>query len=193
MDYLSFPGGIRLHLDTGTFTHKAATPKSFMFSWRPDAKEYLDIVLPVLTRVYRWSASVDWTVLQHSVLVLGLAKRARAPRATLAACAAHDLHEAWVGDVPTPTKRYFRSRGLLLLDDLHRRVEAHRDEALGFSVNAAFVRPFDERAGQIEALVFGLDAWEDAAPVTDAERAVFTAVQRTPTNDLMNLIREAVS
>lgn len=67
-----------------------------------------DDIFASLQRRYRYSAMMDWTVLQHSVLVLRISKVLH-PGLTLghALCAIHDLHEAYIGDMPGPAKQFF--------------------------------------------------------------------------------------
>lgn len=68
-----------------------------------------DDLFSSLQRRYRWSAMMDWTVLQHSVLVLRISQRLY-PGMKRAHCqaAVHDMSEAYVGDFPGPGKKFLQ-------------------------------------------------------------------------------------
>ena len=66
-----------------------------------------DDLFASLQRRYRWSAMMDWTVLQHSVLVLRLVQRLYPGyKASAAYGAMHDMLEAYTGDFPGPGKKF---------------------------------------------------------------------------------------
>lgn len=79
--------------------------------------------LVVTGKIYRFGAVLDWTVLQHSCLVTKLAHIAGASKKVQAYCAAHDLHEAYVGDIPAPLKEVvpeFRDVELPWMEHVHK-------------------------------------------------------------------------
>lgn len=58
-----------------------------------------------LARVRRYAGAYEITVLQHLALCVELAQAAGASDCLLTYVAAHDLHEAYVGDLPTGLKQ----------------------------------------------------------------------------------------
>lgn len=57
-----------------------------------------------LARQCRYAGAVGWSVLEHTALVVELARRAGCTPLEVAYCAAHDLHEAYTPDIPWALK-----------------------------------------------------------------------------------------
>lgn len=71
------------------------------------------IDLPVMlgrTRRFGGTGSLEWSVLQHSMLVALLWLRAGYDRENLHYALLHDAHEAYLGDIPAPVKKQLRDR-----------------------------------------------------------------------------------
>jgi len=64
--------------------------------------------LKALARVCRYGGHYEWSVLQHLALCATLAKLEGLHPVVIAHCAAHDLHEAYVGDLVGGLKRHVR-------------------------------------------------------------------------------------
>jgi len=59
-----------------------------------------------LARIRRYGGAIDVTVLQHTALCVELARAAGVDANILCFVAAHDLHEAYILDLPTPMKAF---------------------------------------------------------------------------------------
>lgn len=122
----------------------------------------LDLIEQVyfpLSRCYRFSSQVDWTVLQHSCLVTRLLEISEYGALTLGYAATHDWSEVLVGDLVTPIKRVLGSAW----GDVEDEAEAimHKQAGLpGYANNEMLadiwqrVKDADREAGRIEAKVF---------------------------------------
>jgi hypothetical protein len=108
-------------------------------------------------REARWGGfgDTEYTVLHHTTLVTLLWLRGGFPREGLAYVFAHDLHESYTGDIPSPVKK--------VMGDGVKKLEKHLDgrvyEALGLPLPDAatlrFVKLCDLAAMVIEAPLFG--------------------------------------
>ena len=66
---------------------------------------HISLLLTRLMSVKRFAGATDWTVLQHTAMMAEMAKALGASEQELLAIWVHDLHEALIGDIPTPVKR----------------------------------------------------------------------------------------
>lgn len=127
--------------------------------WMPN-KRWMSVEEPQFERITNWEIAVTlanlarfggrtirrYSVAQHTCLVWSLAKAENAPQAVLDACAVHDCGEVITGDIPTPVKDTFPAVREWC-EHVQRLVNAE------FSVHeavAALVKPFDQRAFEIE-------------------------------------------
>lgn len=82
-----------------------------------------------LARVCRYAGGRDWSVLEHLVLCTDIARYLGVPRSMWPYVAAHDLHEAYIGDLPTGLKQ--------VLPEWKERIEgpweAHVHRAIGLT------------------------------------------------------------
>jgi hypothetical protein len=111
-----------------------------------------DLVLH-LRRTCRYGGAIDVDVLSHLALCVLLARDAGLHAAILGYIAAHDLHEAYIGDVPTPLKELLP--GYQILEERWTR-HVHRSLGLKYPVEApiqAVVDHFDRRALVVETVV----------------------------------------
>lgn len=93
----------------------------------PDRTRILPADLRVhLPRVIRYNGALGWSVLQHLALCVELAERLGFPTPAIPYIAAHDLHEAVVGDLPTHMKRL-----LPAFKEIEDAWEAHVHRSLG--------------------------------------------------------------
>lgn len=108
-----------------------------------------------LARECRYNGALPWSVLQHLALCVELARHAAVAAAHLPYVAAHDLHEAVVGDLPTHLKRLLPA--FAPIEDAW---EAHVHRSMGLSyppepeVKAA-VKRIDHLALALEMDRFG--------------------------------------
>lgn len=164
MNFIGFPGGLRLELTSGTLLGADGR------QWCPSPTEYLDVTVPVVSRIIRFSGHCPGlTVAAHSVFVAELARGQGHTPATVAAMAAHDLHEAFVGDVPTPVKRWLRG-DTECLDGLHQKVEDHKHRVFGVQPQPDILHGLDYRAAELEAHWFGIDFGYTFQPPEPAEQ-----------------------
>lgn len=79
-----------------------------------------------LPRVIRYNGALPWSDLQHLALCVGLADLLGFPTSARPYIAAHDLHEAVVGDLPTHLKRLVPA-----YKDIEHAWEAHVHRSIG--------------------------------------------------------------
>jgi hypothetical protein len=79
-----------------------------------------------LPRVIRYNGALPWSVLQHLALCVELAEALGFPTPAVPYIAAHDLHEAVVGDLPTHLKQLVPA-----FRDIEDAWEAHVHRSLG--------------------------------------------------------------
>jgi hypothetical protein len=81
-----------------------------------------------LARVCRYHGALDWSVLQHLALCVELAERLDYRAGLVPYVAAHDLHEAVVGDLATHLKRL-----VPVFADIEHAWEGHVHRSLGLA------------------------------------------------------------
>lgn len=141
------------------------------------------------SRICRFGGALPWTLLQHSALCVALGYRKRLPDPVVAAVAAHDLHEVYVGDVVAALKQ--------VLPEYKARVEtpweAHVHRALRISwplevADKAAVKAIDIRALAVEMVVLGhpraariaQERSDYGIPIDAFERWLATTIQNLP-------------
>jgi len=153
-----------------------------------------------LNREYRYNGALNWTVLQHTALCVKLVAEVEREQfdgvifeEARQYVAAHDLHEAYVGDVVTGLKRpEFRA--------IEEAWEAHVHRSLGLTwplspALAEIVRLVDRWALAAEMLCIGPPPiWECAppAPVTPRVRRIVEDVRAYDRQHLCHLVRFAL-
>lgn len=100
-----------------------------------------------VTNGRRYAGQLDVSVLAHLALCVMLGRLRRLPTEDIAHLAAHDLHEAYVGDLI-----YTWKRAVPAIVDVERQWHAHVLEALGLDGPIpASVKSVDSRAVAVEA------------------------------------------
>ena len=98
---------------------------------RPDEVALMESELfGALSREGRYLWSIDVTVLQHLALCATIARREELPEHVVRACAAHDLQEAYLRDLPSGLKDLlpdYRKIELLWEESIFRRMIIPRD------------------------------------------------------------------
>jgi hypothetical protein len=140
-----------------------------------------DCLLP-LSRMGRYAGLIPVTVLEHLALCVELAKYHSLDDVEVALCAAHDLHEAIMVDLPTPLKA--------LLPDyraIEDRWEAHVHRQLGLpwprsEKQVKRVHFIDARAAVVEMALYAhplarRKAERSGGPATVDERCCWVALE----------------
>lgn len=128
--------------------------------WDDPAKQIVDPVdlFEAVRRIRRWGGHADWTVLQHSVLCKRVATYLWPGNTqVIARAAAHDLHEAYTGDIPGPAKNHlgaFRMKEYLF----ERRVAEYLGLTSPSELIKARVKACDIYALNAEARVLGMNS-----------------------------------
>jgi hypothetical protein len=79
----------------------------WIFFLHPDRTEiHLQDLYYASSNIRRWNGHLDFSLLKHLTLCVLLAKENDYSLEEVAHCAAHDLHEIYVGDVVTGLKKY---------------------------------------------------------------------------------------
>lgn len=112
-----------------------------------------------LGNLCRYNGGIEWSVLQHSILCLALAKVHGYDPALWPNVASHDFAEAYIGDLPTGLKQVVP--GWRPIEDAW---DAHVHESLGLQWPVPEeihrqVKFIDHRALVVETTIFG---WPDA-------------------------------
>jgi hypothetical protein len=121
-----------------------------------------DIVTP-LFRIVRFSGhtSRPWTVGEHTILALLIAKHCSplVSQQELTGILLHDLHEAYIGDIPRPIARCLKG-----LPDLRERFDAAIYEALGFPLEHRHAGYWDDMtlAWELANLTWKRTSWSEA-------------------------------
>jgi len=145
----------------------------------------------------RFAGHVPWTVLQHTGLVIKLARAEKCSKEEVAYVAAHDLHEAYVGDMPAPMKEVLPE-----FRPIERKWMQHVHTSLGLKwpvpahINDV-VKEIDNRALVIEAkrCDYGLAKHLEKkfGQVTDREVKIIDFIGTLNVADLLMLIRMTLS
>ena len=152
-----------------------------------------DDLMFALGNEVRFGGHVPWTVLQHTGLVVKLAIAEGCTKEELAYAAAHDLHEAYVGDVPAPLKEVLPE--FQLIEDSWMK-HVHESLKLKWPVPAHIedvVKEIDYRALVIEAKRFSYslaaELEEKWGKVTAKDQKIIDFISTLNVNDLTTLIR----
>ena len=137
-----------------------------------------------LGNLCRYNGGIKWSVLQHSILCLALAKAHDIPEELWPLIAAHDFAEAYIGDLPTGLKQ--------VLPEWKALIEAPWEEHVNRSLGLPWpvsekdhrqVKFIDHRALVIEMIIYG---WPEAAetaekyggPPSNIERVAYQRVMQ---------------
>jgi hypothetical protein len=144
-----------------------------------------------LARINRFTGHVyaNWSVAQHSLLVLALAMRhedltAQQSRALLL----HDAHEAYTGDVASPIKHALGNAWV----DFEEAHASHVRRALGFdsamTAHHALVKHYDLQALRVERFrLLGRQGKRRAWPVIDGTGNAWTEPQHCDLEEMLQL------
>lgn len=150
-----------------------------------------------LPRVCRYNGALPWSDLQHLALCVLLARCESYASETLAYVAAHDLHEAYIGDLPTHMKRHLSG-----WREIEAAWEKHTHESLGLRwpldehVKKS-VKAIDKVALCVEMDRMGHVMAEGVAQrrgvtVDDGMRSVFNTVLRLTDSERWDILVEAI-
>lgn len=94
----------------------------------------------------RYAGAIKVSILFHSALCVELAQRENHTPEVVAYCAAHDLHEAYVGDIPSPLKQVLPEFG----ERIERPWEEHVHRSLGMLYPPPAERMVPEKVKHID-------------------------------------------
>jgi 5'-deoxynucleotidase YfbR-like HD superfamily hydrolase len=122
------------------------------FRPKPSQIDFNDIAV-ALARINRFTGHTvhPYSVLEHSLLCLSIAKRRKLPLYIQLACLLHDASEAYISDIPSPIKRQLK--GIKQIEK--RFLDAIWKAALpgitwGFPAFLSIVKKIDDEALEIE-------------------------------------------
>lgn len=128
------------------------------------------------THARRYAGAINVPLLLHLAICVTIARALGYPDDVIRAVAAHDLHEAYIGDIPTRLKRYLGESWREIEDVWERRVHA----AFGLEVPTGdvynAVKRMDLMALELEMSVFCHPAYRLTAGQVDRE--VYAALHR---------------
>lgn len=161
--------------------------------WHTEVVE-LDLHV-ALSRECRYGGHVPITVLEHLGLCVYLAELLHRNNMVTAYAAAHDLHEAYVKDIPAPMKELLPEyRAMELLWERH----VHRHFGLAWPADRevqAAVRHIDLRASRVEMTVLGGPGYREipkADPPSEKELLALKHVLGAPSDDVFGMVMNAI-
>lgn len=152
-----------------------------------------------LTRQRRYAGFIDWTIAQHLALCVLVANHLGYSQRLVTLCAVHDLHEAYVLDLPRPLKECLPGYGPI--EDAW---EEHVHRSLGVEppteAEHRLVKVVDLRALALEMTVLGWEEWEPGqavvastgGPVSPLERGLVKRLTHTGATYHMDVVRRAI-
>lgn len=129
--YIAFPSGNKVFY---------ADPKGF----------FIEDVANGISRTYRFQSQIEWTVCQHTLVLVQLLRTATDQVSTLYGGLMHDTPEYLTGDIPRPLLRFIPE--FQTFKDL---VEIRMEEVFMYSMDA-LVKRFDDIMLLVEAEYFNV-------------------------------------
>lgn len=140
-------------------TTATGQPVWFTQPWRTQIVE--DDLRIALGNARRYGGHYDVTILQHLALCVELAQLEGYSPVEVALCAVHDMHEAYVTDVPGPMKRY--------LGDAWRDIESTWVQRLHEHFGLPYWRHQD-RVKRIDQLALIVEMFHKGHPLIDVAK-----------------------
>ena len=151
--------------------------------------------LVCLDKQHRFLGQAGTRVLRHLGVCVAIAQKRGYPVRVVGLAAAHDLHEAYIGDFPGPLKRHL-PRLAAIEDAWHAHVHRSLGLALPTNEETALVKDIDEAALRVEAWSTGhantaMLCGKDYEPNL-VERGAWAAVHEMGPIEAFALVRNAV-
>lgn len=155
-------------------------------------------LLVALSRQPRYCGFIEWTILQHLALCVLIARIRNRTDRIVALCAGHDLHEAYVLDIPKGLKECLPGYA-----PIEAAWERHVHESLGLALpkpgEYAMIKAIDVRALGVEMAEHRWGGWSpgDAVlaidgPVSGEEERAVAWIRQQSDPQLLRLIRDAI-